>query len=90
MSIQNLKTAIEQCTGRPKGIKVSPDLWSELKTANLISWRRGYLEGVIDSGFDFPVFDNDIFLHVDPELLLNNAAFQLPPTENLTSSSSPT
>ncbi len=60
----------------PKGIKVGTELWRILVTENRIKWKRGYLEGVIDSGIDFPVLDEKIFVHVAPEL--DASAYELP------------
>jgi hypothetical protein len=47
-----------------------------LVKAGRISWKRGYLEGVIDSGIDFPVLDENIFVHVAPEL--DDFQYELP------------
>jgi hypothetical protein len=77
MPINILDQALASRRLPPKGIKVSPDLWRSLLAAGRIKWTRGYLEGVIDSGFDLPVIDGSIFVHVDPEL--DPAAFLLPP-----------
>ena len=77
MPVSTLDQAIASHSFQPKGIKVSPDLWRELVSAGRITWKRGYLEGAIDSGIDFPVLDNSIFVHVDPEL--EDYGYQLPP-----------
>ena len=61
---------------RPKGIKVGSGLWKNLVAAGRIKWKREYLEGVIDSGIDFPVLDENIFVHVSPEL--DDFAYELP------------
>ena len=64
-------------TNRPSSNRAkSADLWKKLVAANRIEWTRGYLEGVIDAEIDFPVLDNDIFVHVAPELSPNT--FELP------------
>lgn len=68
MPISILDNAITNHTFRPKGIKVGIELWKALKAAERIEWKRGYIEGAIESGIDFPVIDGDIFVHVDPEL----------------------
>lgn len=68
MTVNTLETAIANHSFRPAGIKVSADLWKELNHQRKITWVRGHLEGVIDSGINFPVLQGDIFVHVDPEL----------------------
>ena len=67
-SISVLDQAIDGHSFRPKGIKVGRDLWRALTAANRIKWKPGYLEGVVDSQIDFPILDEDIFVHVSPEL----------------------
>ena len=59
-----------------KGIKIGSGLWKSLVAADRIKWKRGYLEGVIDWGIDFPVLDEKIFVHVAPEL--DDFAYKLP------------
>lgn len=68
MPVKTLQDAISEHTFRPKGIKVSPDLWKELSANGKIKWKRGYFKGVIDSEIDLPWFDEDIFVHTDPDL----------------------
>lgn len=68
MPVDLLDQAIQDHSFRPKGIKVGSELWRTLVAAGRIKWKRGYLEGVMDSGIDFPVLDEDIFVHVAPEL----------------------
>ena len=65
---QVLDEALSAHPFRPKGIKAGSELWKALNQAGRIKWRRGYIEGVLDSGIDIPVLDEDIFVHVDPEL----------------------
>lgn len=76
MSINALDQAITSHPFRPKGIKVGFDLWKNLTNAGRIKWKRGYIEGVIDSKIDFPVLNEEIFVHVAPEL--ENLEFELP------------
>lgn len=76
MPLTILHQAIAAHSFRPKGINVSPDLWKALVAAGRIRWKRGFLESIIDSGIDFPVLDEDIFVHVAPEL--DNFMFELP------------
>ncbi|MFN4327650.1 MAG: hypothetical protein ACK4FF_02135 [Limnobacter sp.] len=60
----------------PKAIKVGSQLWKDLAAAGRIKWKRGYIEGVIDSKVDFPTLDERIFLHVSPEL--DDLSYELP------------
>ncbi len=76
MPTQVFDDALSNHSFRPKGIKVSADLWCELNRKGRIKWKRGYLEGVIDSGIDLPVLDDDIFIHLDPDL--DNFYFTFP------------
>lgn len=76
MTVSILDQAIASHPFFPKGIKVSSELWKNLVTAERIKWKRGHLEGVIDSGIDFPVLNEKIFVHVAPEL--NDLAYELP------------
>lgn len=62
---------------RPKGIKVGSEVWKALNADGRITWKRGYLEGAIDSEIDFPVLDEDIFVRIDPEL--DDLEVSLPP-----------
>lgn len=68
MPIESLKQAINSHPFRPAGIKVSSDLWRELCKSGEITRARGYIEGVIDSEIDFPVFEQNIFIEIDFEL----------------------
>jgi hypothetical protein len=77
MPTANLKTAISGHPFRPAGIKVSPDLWKELIKTGQITRARGYVEGVIDSGIDFPVYDKDIFVEIDFDL--TDFGYSIPP-----------
>ena len=76
MPVTVLDQAIASHPFRPKGIKVGSGLWKNLVAAGRIKWKREYLEGVIDSGIDFPVLDENIFVHVSPEL--DDFAYELP------------
>lgn len=76
MPVNVLDQAVASHPFRPKGIKVGTELWKNLVATGRIQWKRGYLEGVIDSETDFPVLDENIFVHVAPEL--NDCAFELP------------
>lgn len=73
MDIKTLDDAIQNHPFQPKGIKISAEMWKELESR--ITWKRGHIEGVIDSGFDFPVLDEVIFVHVDPFM---TSPFELP------------
>jgi len=76
MPVSVLDQAIASHPFCPKGIKVGSELWKSLVAAGRIKWKRGYLEGVIDSGIDFPVLDEKIFVHVAPEL--DDFTYELP------------
>lgn len=76
MPVSVLDQSIASHPFRPKGIKVGTELWKSLVATGRLKWKRGYLEGVIDSGIDFPILDENIFVHVAPEL--NDYAFELP------------
>ncbi|NOT65331.1 MAG: hypothetical protein HOP06_04750 [Methylotenera sp.] len=76
MSVSNLDQAIASHPFFPKGIKVGSKLWKDLVVAGRIKWKRGYIEGVIDSGIDFPTLDEKIFVHVEPEL--DDLSYELP------------
>ena len=67
-AVGTLDQAIANHSFRPKGIKVGTELWKALSKAGRIKWKRGYIEGITDSGIDFPVLDENIFVHVDPDL----------------------
>lgn len=79
MSIQSLDQAIGEFPAKLQGIKVGPLLWRQLVNANRITWARGFIEGILDSGIDLPVINNNIFVHVDPEL--QSDEFELPPCQ---------
>lgn len=68
MPVAVLRNAIASHPFRPAGIRVSADLWKELMRGGQITRARGYIEGVLDSGIDFPVYDKDIFVEVDFDL----------------------
>ena len=78
--ISDLDKAIGESEIRPKGIKVSVDLWNELNAIGRIEWKRGVLTfkdtPQIDSEIDFPMINEDIFIHVAPEL--NGCSYDLP------------
>jgi hypothetical protein len=76
MPISVLDQAIASHSFRPKGIKVGSELWKQLVAAGRIKWVRGYIEGVTDSGIDFPALDGNIFVHVSPEL--GDLQYELP------------
>jgi hypothetical protein len=75
-AIDVLDQAIKNNPSRPKGIKVAGELWKALNKSGRVKWKRGYFEGIMNSGKDFPVLDEDIFIHVDPEL--DNWSYDLP------------
>lgn len=77
MPISVLDRAIASHPFRPKGIEVGPELWKQLVSAGRIKWVRGYIEGVSDSGVDFPALDGNVFVHVAPEL--DDLQYELPP-----------
>lgn len=66
--LETLDKAISGQQNRPKAIKVGIELWKELIKERRIIYRRGYIEGVIDSGIDLPTLDQEIFVHIDPAL----------------------
>lgn len=78
MLIQDLNQAIEVYPAKLQGIKVGTRLWVQLVESNRITWVRGFLEGILDSGIDLPVLDNEIFVHVEPSL--QEDAFEIPQT----------
>lgn|GEM_PF-1723008 len=67
-AVETLGETIANHPFRPKGIKVGTELWKALNETGRIKWKRGYIEGIADSGIDFPVLDENIFVHVDPDL----------------------
>lgn len=67
-ALETLDQAISGHSFRPTGIKVGTELWKALNEKGRIKWKRGYIEGIADSGIDFPVLDENIFVHVDPDL----------------------
>jgi hypothetical protein len=76
MPTNTLKNSIASHPFRPAGIKVSPDLWKDLKSNGEITYARGFIEGVIDSQIDFPVVEKDIFIEIDFDL--EGFDFELP------------
>ena len=78
MSVQEFELAFSQAKVEPKGIKISPKLWKELKTANLIKMRDVAAFGLFDLGFQMPFYKDTILLF-DPELEFSGLSFQLPP-----------
>ena len=78
MPIQDLNQAIEVYPANLQGVKVGTRLWVQLVESNRITWVRGFIEGILDSGIDLPVLDKKIFVHVDPSL--KEDAFELPQT----------
>lgn len=76
MPTDALMKAIHEHPFRPAGVKVSPDLWQELHQRGQITRPRGFIEGVIDSGIDFPVIDKTIFVEIDFDL--DDLEFSLP------------
>jgi hypothetical protein len=78
MLVQQFEAAVSAAKIQPKGVKVSLQLWKELKDAGLIKMRRVAAWGVLDLGFDMP-FYNDTCLIYDPELETLDKHFLLPP-----------
>ena len=76
MNIEKIEDAIKNHSPRPKGIKVGTELYKEMVSKNKIKWKRGYIKGVIDTETDYPIFDENIFVHVDP--YLDDYDFELP------------
>jgi hypothetical protein len=76
MPTDSLKKSISSHPFRPAGIKVSPDLWKDLKSKGEITHARGFIEGVIDSEIDFPVIEKNIFIEIDFDL--DGFEFELP------------
>ena len=62
----------------PKGVKVSLELWKELKSAGLIDMKDVAAWGVFDLGFQMPFYQETILIY-DPELETRNKHFELPP-----------
>ena len=73
MPTDALMKAIHAHPFRPAGV---PDLWKELYQRGQITRARGFIEGVIDSGIDFPVIDKTIFVEIDFDL--EDLEFRLP------------
>lgn len=78
MLINEFESAISAARIKPKGVKVSPELWISLKNRGLIEMRGVAAWGIFDLGFEMP-FYKDTCLIYDPELELSGNNFQLPP-----------
>jgi hypothetical protein len=79
MSIEEFKSAIANAKSTPKGVKVNPDLWRELKAAGLIEMKDVAAWGVFDLGFQMPFYQSCCLIY-DPELELTGKSYQLPPS----------
>lgn len=79
MSTQKLKDAIRAANNRPKGIKVSVELFRELKSAGEIASKPYTPWGlhVPSLSVDLPTFNDDIVVICDPTL--DGMDFELPP-----------
>jgi hypothetical protein len=78
MLVQQFEAAVSAAQIQPKGVKVSSQLWKELKDADLIKMRGVAAWGVFDLGFEMP-FYKEICLIYDPELESLDKQFLLPP-----------
>jgi len=74
--IDTFKNAIASANKRPKVVKVSLELLSQLKKAGLIKTKPGVIGGVL-LGLEFPHYE-DIILYYDPLLQLDDIDFLLP------------
>jgi hypothetical protein len=79
MLVEQFESAIANAKVEPKGVKVSPQLWKELKASDLVEMRGVAAWGVFDLGLELP-FYKSTFLIIDPELDLIGKSFQLPPS----------
>ena len=78
MLVQQFEAAVSAAKIQPKGVKVSLQLWKELKDAGLIKMRGVAAWGAFDLGFEMP-FYKDTCLIYDPELEPLDKHFLLPP-----------
>jgi len=76
--IDEFKSAVNSAVSRPKGVKVSPELWTQLNKLGLIEQKNIGIGGVIKLGFELPFYDNDIYTIYDPALPLGGNHFTLP------------
>ncbi|MBL4791312.1 MAG: hypothetical protein JKY60_20460 [Kordiimonadaceae bacterium] len=74
--ITKLDNAIKRHRFKPKGVKVSHELFSALSKADRIEMKRTHIWGVIDMGFDLPFINGDTYLIAD--MSLNDDEFELP------------
>lgn len=77
--ITKLDTAIKNHSFRPKGVKVSHELYSALSDANRIEMKKAMIWGILDTGFELPFINDDIWLIAD--LSLSDDEFELPKAE---------
>jgi hypothetical protein len=56
MLVQQFEAAVSEAKIQPKGVKVSLQLWRELKDAGLIKMRGVAAWGVFDLGFEMPFY----------------------------------
>ena len=68
MSFQYFYQAIEEYHKKLYGIAAGGLLWNQLVAANRITWVRRFLEGVLVSGINLQILNNNIFVHVNPHL----------------------
>lgn len=54
MLVQQFEAAVSAAKIQPRGVKVSLQLWKELKQAGLIAMRDVAAWGVFDHGFEMP------------------------------------
>lgn len=78
MNTQKFRDAVLSARQRPKGVKVSSDLFRQLQSEGAISTKSFTLWGLPTDAFkfDLPAFDNDIYVHEDPTL--DGDEFRLP------------
>jgi len=82
MSTKEFRDAVANAKPRPKGVKVSSNLYRELEAEDAISIEPFTLWGLQTETFrfDLPAYERDIYVHVEPSF--NDHEFQLPPSSN--------
>lgn len=78
MVVEQFESAMAGARIEPKGVKISSQLWKELKAAGLIEMRGVAAWGFIDLGFEMPFYKHTCLI-LDPDLEFLGKHFQLPP-----------
>lgn len=78
MLVEKFDTAYSKAKVEPKGIKISIELYRELKSANLIDIRNVFRLGIYDFGEKMPCYKNSLII-IDPELEFIGLSFLFPP-----------